>query len=94
MNVNQSNFDQLWQTIQNHHEHHASILSTNTELKNTVIRGEKSHSLLHLMTADHQSLGRGQHGRSWVSSQGAVFYRYMYQCKVKRRILVSINYLV
>lgn len=73
MNFNQSNFDQLWQIIQNHHEHHASILSTNTELKNTVIRGEKSHSMLHLMTADHQSLGRGQHGRSWVSGEGAVF---------------------
>ncbi|OAU95829.1 MULTISPECIES: biotin--[acetyl-CoA-carboxylase] ligase [Moraxella] len=73
MNVNQSNFDQLWQTVTANHRHAKLAQSTNSELMDALTQGQIAHQTLHLYTADQQSAGRGQHGRSWISPQGNVF---------------------
>ncbi|MDN5566872.1 MAG: biotin--[acetyl-CoA-carboxylase] ligase [Psychrobacter sp.] len=55
------------------HRHVPSSLSTNSEL----IEAIKTHSLSadqpHLLTADTQTAGRGQRGRSWQSPAGNVY---------------------
>lgn len=55
------------------HAHFTNIDSTNTALMHAIINGKLSHNKHHLYTADHQTSGRGQHGRCWVSGAGNVF---------------------
>ena len=56
-----------------HHRHVTSSVSTNSELIDAI----KDHSLSidqpHLLTADAQTAGRGQRGRSWQSPAGNVY---------------------
>ena len=56
-----------------HHRHVTSTISTNSELIDAI----KDHSLSmdqpHLLTADTQTAGRGQRGRSWQSPAGNVY---------------------
>lgn len=49
------------------HTHFDCIDSTNTALINAVSLDNLPYNLPHLYTADHQTAGRGQHGRVWVS---------------------------
>lgn len=55
------------------HVHFESTDSTNTQLIHAVESGVLSHRIHHLYTADHQTAGRGQHGRKWVSGTDNVF---------------------
>ncbi|MCL1623031.1 biotin--[acetyl-CoA-carboxylase] ligase [Moraxella sp. Tifton1] len=55
------------------HTHFDETDSTNTQLILAVSTGKLEHSSPHLYTADHQTAGRGQHGRTWVSGMGNVF---------------------
>ncbi len=63
----------LWVDIAGQHRHFDSIDSTNTALITDIANGALNHDALHLYTADTQTAGRGQHGRSWVSTPGNVF---------------------
>ena len=56
-----------------HHVHFANIDSTNSQLINDITSNVLNHQKIHLFTADHQSAGRGQYGRTWVSNKGNVF---------------------
>lgn len=49
------------------HMHFDSTDSTNTQLITHIAQGLLDEQTCHLFTADHQTAGRGQHGRSWVS---------------------------
>lgn len=53
--------------------HFDVIDSTNTQLIHAVTSGMLLHHTHHLYTANHQTAGRGQHGRTWVSDVGNVF---------------------
>lgn len=53
--------------------HFANIDSTNSQLINGITSNVLNHQKIHLFTADHQSAGRGQYGRTWVSNKGNVF---------------------
>ncbi|WP_019519779.1 biotin--[acetyl-CoA-carboxylase] ligase [Faucicola boevrei] len=55
------------------HTHFDCIDSTNTALINAVSLDNLPYNLPHLYTADHQTAGRGQHGRTWVSGADNVF---------------------
>lgn len=55
------------------HTHVKCTGSTNTDLICAITDGTHPHDLAHLYTADTQTAGRGQHGRSWVSGAGNVF---------------------
>lgn len=55
------------------HSHFDETDSTNTQLINAITHGMHPHTIHHLYTASHQSAGRGQHGRSWISSADNVF---------------------
>lgn len=55
------------------HHHFNSIGSTNTELIRAITDSTHAHTTHHLYTADHQTAGRGQHGRVWVSGADNVF---------------------
>lgn len=55
------------------HWHFDEIGSTNTALMQAIQAGEYDYRQYHLMTADRQFAGRGQHGRSWVGTVGNVF---------------------
>lgn len=55
------------------HTHFDETDSTNTQLINAISTGTLSHATPHLYTASHQTSGRGQHGRSWVSGKDNVF---------------------
>ncbi len=55
------------------HTHFGTTDSTNTQLMNAVATGALLHDAHHLYTADRQTAGRGQHGRTWVSDVGNVF---------------------
>ncbi|WP_296243998.1 MULTISPECIES: biotin--[acetyl-CoA-carboxylase] ligase [unclassified Psychrobacter] len=55
------------------HRHLATSASTNSELIAAVQDGALHASEKHLLTAETQSAGRGQHGRSWQSPRGNVY---------------------
>lgn len=55
------------------HRHLASSGSTNSELIASVQNGTLNVADTHLLTAETQSAGRGQHGRSWQSPHGNVY---------------------
>ncbi|MFC0820246.1 biotin--[acetyl-CoA-carboxylase] ligase [Moraxella marmotae] len=73
MTITDYPFDLLWQQIQTQHRHDALTDSTNTQLITAIAQGKCDHGKWHLFTADTQTAGRGQHGRSWVSAGGNVF---------------------
>ena len=56
----------------NHH-HVASSASTNSELIEALQNGSLDVATVHVLTAETQSAGRGQHGRSWQSPRGNVY---------------------
>ncbi|MEK6200737.1 MAG: biotin--[acetyl-CoA-carboxylase] ligase, partial [Psychrobacter sp.] len=55
------------------HRHLTSSSSTNSELIADVQNGTLNATEMHLLTAETQSAGRGQHGRSWQSPRGNVY---------------------
>ncbi|WP_201592729.1 biotin--[acetyl-CoA-carboxylase] ligase [Psychrobacter sp. Pi2-51] len=55
------------------HRHLTSSASTNSELIADVQNGILNATEMHLLTAETQSAGRGQHGRSWQSPRGNVY---------------------
>ncbi|WP_010201814.1 biotin--[acetyl-CoA-carboxylase] ligase [Psychrobacter sp. PAMC 21119] len=55
------------------HRHLTSSASTNSELIADVQNGTLNATEMHLLTAETQSAGRGQHGRSWQSPRGNVY---------------------
>lgn len=55
------------------HTHKNKSRSTNTELIDAIQSGHLPYTTPHLYTADEQSGGRGQHGRSWLSPNGNVY---------------------
>ncbi|MEC5209939.1 BirA family biotin operon repressor/biotin-[acetyl-CoA-carboxylase] ligase [Psychrobacter sp. PL15] len=55
------------------HRHVVSSPSTNSELIDAVQAGTLSTNEPQLLTADTQTAGRGQRGRSWQSPQGNVY---------------------
>ena len=55
------------------HRHVISSPSTNSELIAAVQNGSSNAAEIHLLTAETQSAGRGQHGRSWQSPRGNVY---------------------
>lgn len=60
------------------HRHVSSSVSTNTELMTQVLDGALDSSLIHVLTADTQTAGRGQKGRSWQSPKGDVYLSLYY----------------
>ena len=55
------------------HRHVASSTSTNSELIAALQDGTLDAATVHVLTAETQSAGRGQHGRSWQSPRGNVY---------------------
>ena len=55
-----------------YHRHFDSIASTNTQLLDDIAYARCDSHVPILYTADHQTAGRGQHGRTWVSGAGNV----------------------
>ncbi len=55
------------------HRHLDSSGSTNSELIAALQDGTLNPAKMHLLTAETQSSGRGQHGRSWQSPRGNVY---------------------
>lgn len=55
------------------HTHFDTTDSTSTQLIRAITDGTHSHTAPHLYTASHQTAGRGQHGRTWVSGADNVF---------------------
>lgn len=49
------------------HRHFDTTDSTNTQLIHAIASDTHDHTTHHLYTASHQTAGRGQHGRTWVS---------------------------
>lgn len=60
------------------HRHLSSSVSTNSELIAAVQDGTLNATAMHLLTAETQSAGRGQHGRSWQSPRGNVYLSLYY----------------
>lgn len=60
------------------HRHLISSCSTNSELIADVQSGTLNAAEMHLLTAETQSAGRGQHGRSWQSPRGNVYLSLYY----------------
>lgn len=60
------------------HRHLISSGSTNSELIADVQNGTLNATEMHLLTAETQSAGRGQHGRSWQSPRGNVYLSLYY----------------
>lgn len=58
------------------HRHFATIDSTNSRLLADLRSGELNVAVHHLYTADEQTAGRGQHGRSWISPKGNVLLSF------------------
>ncbi len=60
------------------HRHLTTSPSTNSELITDVQNGTLNAAEMHLLTAETQSAGRGQHGRSWQSPRGNVYLSLYY----------------
>ncbi|PIE46846.1 MAG: biotin biosynthesis protein BioC [Gammaproteobacteria bacterium] len=76
----QDNVNYLMQSIhqQNTHRHITSSPSTNSELISQIKNGQLSASQVHVLSADTQTQGRGQNGRSWQSPKGNVYLSVFY----------------
>lgn len=57
----------------NTHCHVCHSHSTNSQLIEDICRKKLSPDQVHLLTADQQSAGRGQHGRDWQSPMGNLY---------------------
>ncbi len=68
-----TNSDYLERLTTLNHRHVPSSLSTNSELIEAIKDQSLSMDQLHLLTADIQTAGRGQRGRSWQSPAGNVY---------------------
>lgn len=68
-----TNSDYLERLTTLNHRHVPSSLSTNSELIEAIKDQSLSMNQLHLLTADIQTAGRGQRGRSWQSPVGNVY---------------------
>lgn len=55
------------------HRHISCTASTNSQLIDELKAAKLDPRAPHLLTADSQSAGRGQHGRSWQSPKGNVY---------------------
>ena len=55
------------------HRHLDNSSSTNSELIAALQHGALNSAEMHLLTAETQSSGRGQHGRSWQSPRGNIY---------------------
>lgn len=66
----------IWQA--GRHQHRAHSTSTNSELIDAILTGKLAADEIHLMTAERQSAGRGQHGRSWQSPVGNAYLSLYY----------------
>lgn len=62
----------------NAHRHVSQSTSTNSELIEQVQTGTLNANQIHALTADTQSGGRGQNGRSWQSPKGNVYLSLYY----------------
>ncbi|WP_201511363.1 biotin--[acetyl-CoA-carboxylase] ligase [Psychrobacter alimentarius] len=60
------------------HRHLVTSGSTNSELIDDLQTGVLDTTQMHLLTAETQSSGRGQHGRSWQSPHGNVYLSLYY----------------
>lgn len=60
------------------HRHLTTSASTNSELIADVQNSRLNAAEMHLLTAETQSAGRGQHGRSWQSPRGNVYLSLYY----------------
>lgn len=58
------------------HEHVTSSLSTNSELMEKLLNAGLPATQPAILTADSQSAGRGQHGRSWQSPKGNLYFSF------------------
>ena len=58
------------------HEHVTSSLSTNSELIEKLLNAGLPATQPAILTADSQSAGRGQHGRSWQSPKGNLYFSF------------------
>ncbi len=72
--------EQLTQNLyhEKSHIHVENSVSTNSELMAKLTDGKLSPNCVHLLTADRQSGGRGQNGRSWQSPRGNVYLSLYY----------------
>lgn len=55
------------------HRHQNDALSTNSQLITEIKEAQLDATRPHLLTAERQSGGRGQHGRSWQSPKGNIY---------------------
>ena len=72
------------------HRHLTTSPSTNSELIADVQNGTLNAAEMHLLTAETQSAGRGQHGRSWQSPRGNVYLSLYYPVHVPISGLLSL----
>ncbi|HSP85976.1 MAG TPA: biotin--[acetyl-CoA-carboxylase] ligase [Psychrobacter sp.] len=72
------------------HQHLSSSVSTNSELIAAVQDGTLNAREMHLLTAETQSAGRGQHGRSWQSPRGNVYLSLYYPVHIPISGLLSL----
>ena len=72
------------------HRHLISSGSTNSELIADVQNGTLNATEMHLLTAETQSAGRGQHGRSWQSPHGNVYLSLYYPVHMQISGLLSL----
>ena len=72
------------------HRHVISSPSTNSELINAIQDGSLCANKLHLLTAETQTAGRGQRGRSWQSPPGNVYLSLYHPVQVPVSGLLSL----
>lgn len=72
------------------HRHVSHSHSTNTQLINEIKSAQLDGSELHLLTADSQSAGRGQRGRSWQSPKGNVYLTLYHPMRVPLTGMMSL----
>jgi BirA family biotin operon repressor/biotin-[acetyl-CoA-carboxylase] ligase len=72
------------------HKHVTSSASTNSELIDAIKEGSLSADTAHLLTAETQTAGRGQRGRSWQSPRGNVYLSLYHPISVPVSGLLSL----
>ncbi len=80
VNTHNQHTQQLIQSLydQHQHRHVTSSVSTNSELLDAIKTGKLHSEQIHLLTAESQTAGRGQHGRHWQSPKGNVYLSLYY----------------